>query len=68
MYALFMTVSNDFQGALMAPTEILARQHFISLSEAFLPLGINVGLLASGMPRRRLIRPPGNATCILSER
>ncbi|MDP3804770.1 MAG: DEAD/DEAH box helicase, partial [Candidatus Omnitrophota bacterium] len=48
-HALVLTAQNGFQGALMAPTEVLARQHFIGLSELLMPLGINTALLASGI-------------------
>lgn len=41
---LFM-IGNDFQAALMAPTEILAQQHYHSVSELLAPVGIKVGLL-----------------------
>jgi len=48
-HALALAVQNGFQGVIMAPTEVLARQHFISLSELLMPLGINVVLLIGGM-------------------
>lgn len=40
-----MAVSNGFQVALMAPTEILAEQHFRNFTKLATPLGIQVGLL-----------------------
>ena len=40
---------NGRQVALMAPTEILAEQHFASLSRLFSPLQISVGLLTGTM-------------------
>ncbi|MCX5680590.1 MAG: ATP-dependent DNA helicase RecG [Candidatus Omnitrophica bacterium] len=53
-YTLALTAENSFQGAVMAPTEVLARQHFIVLSEFLLPLGISVALLVGGMdPKSR---------------
>lgn len=45
---LFFTVQNGFQGALMAPTEVLAQQHYFKLIQLFEPLGIRCGYLAQG--------------------
>ena len=45
--ALFCTVRSGFQGALMAPTEMLAEQHFRNFLHQFEPLGIKVDLLTS---------------------
>jgi ATP-dependent DNA helicase RecG len=45
--ALYNTVLNSFQAVLMAPTEILARQHFATLSELLLPKGVKIALLTS---------------------
>ncbi len=52
-YALTLTVQNGFQGVIMAPTEVLARQHFIGLSGLLMPLGINVALLVGGIDAHR---------------
>ena len=49
---------NGIQAALMAPTEILAEQHFRSFSELLEPCGIRVGLLTGSMTaaRKRNVR------------
>lgn len=47
--AAFCAVGNGDQAALMAPTEILAEQHFRSLETLLIPLGIRVGLLTGSM-------------------
>ncbi len=41
----YFAAKNGYQSALMAPTEILARQHFNTLKSFLEPLGINVVLL-----------------------
>ncbi|MDQ3913071.1 MAG: ATP-dependent DNA helicase RecG [Actinomycetota bacterium] len=43
--ALISTVESGGQGAIMAPTEVLAEQHFISISSALSSLAVNVVLL-----------------------
>lgn len=43
--AMKLAYLNGFQSALMAPTEILANQHYNTLSELLLPYGINVELV-----------------------
>jgi len=49
IYALLLTVSNGFQGAIMVPTEILAEQHYILLSKLLEPIGVKVTLLLSSL-------------------
>ncbi len=56
--AVYAVVRSGFQAAMMAPTEILASQHYHDLSALFSPLGIRVGLLSAGIPaaqRRKTI-------------
>jgi len=43
--ALLMALDNDFQAAFMAPTEILAEQHYRTLQQFLEPLDINIRLL-----------------------
>lgn len=47
--ALYLCVRAGGQGALMAPTEILASQHFQSAVEMLAPLGISCGLVTGRM-------------------
>ena len=47
--AAYLAIQNGHQAALMAPTEILAEQHFASLSKLLSPLGISVCLLTGSM-------------------
>ena len=47
--AAYLAVANGHQAAMMAPTEILAEQHYASLSKLLVPLGVSVGLLTGSM-------------------
>ena len=47
--AMFKTVKCGFQAVMMAPTELLARQHSETLKRDFEPLGIRVELLSGSM-------------------
>lgn len=42
--ALVMAASEGYQGALMAPTEVLAKQHYVSIGEMFQSYGIPFSL------------------------
>lgn len=64
--AAFMAAKNGYQCALMAPTEILAKQHFASLAPLFEKLGIECALLCGSLTpankkkvRESLARPDG---------
>ena len=47
--ASFAAVKNGGQAVIMAPTEILANQHFETFSRFFAPFGVECALLTSGM-------------------
>lgn len=40
-----LAIDNDFQACIVAPTEILATQHFVGICELAKPLGLNIQLL-----------------------
>ncbi len=43
--AMYLTYLNGYQSVLMAPTEILAEQHFATIDKLLKPLGIQVGIV-----------------------
>ena len=57
LMSMLMALDNDFQACLMAPTEILARQHFQSISEQLEGLGIEIDFLSGSVKgkKRRLL-------------
>ena len=50
--AMLLAVDNSYQGALMAPTEILAEQHYNTLTMLLDPMGLQVALLRGDMRKR----------------
>jgi ATP-dependent DNA helicase RecG len=49
LYALLRAVEQGFQGALMAPTETLAEQHFLTIEPICTELGVRVALLTGSI-------------------
>jgi ATP-dependent DNA helicase RecG len=53
LMTMLMAIDNGFQATLMAPTEILAQQHFANISELVGDLGINVGFLSGAIKGKK---------------
>ncbi len=61
-------IAENYQVAIMAPTELLAEQHFANFCQWFEPLGINVGWLSGktkGKARTHQLASVANADCQL---
>ncbi len=52
MAALLIAVRNGYQAALMAPTEILAEQHYLGIRRTMEALGVTVTLLSGSLPAK----------------
>ncbi len=63
--AIAMTCKAGFQAAMMAPTEILARQHYASAKAMLEPLGIRCGLLIGSMKAKE--KKAAHAACAAKE-
>lgn len=56
LMVMLMAVDNGFQACIMAPTEILANQHFVSITGFLCDLGVQVALLTgSTRPKDRVV-------------
>lgn len=51
--ALVKAVKSGYQGTLMVPTEILAVQHYLSITELVGSCGIKVGILTGSQPQKK---------------
>ncbi len=51
LLSALLAMDNGYQVCLMAPTEILAQQHFQGISELLSPMGIDVVLLTGSTPK-----------------
>ncbi|MEW6087285.1 MAG: ATP-dependent DNA helicase RecG [bacterium] len=55
IYSLIIASACNYQGAIMAPTEILAEQHFRNINSYLSGLNIKTGLLISGVKNKKEI-------------
>lgn len=55
LYALFYVVAAGYQGVFMAPTEVLAEQHYLSLHGVAASLGVRTGLLTGSLSKKARI-------------
>lgn len=53
LLALSYCVLNGYQGALMAPTEILAQQHYLSFTDTLKDFGIKIELLVGSLTKKQ---------------
>ena len=64
--AIFLTVQAGFQSAMMAPTEILARQHYENARKVLEPVGVRCRLLTGSTKskeRKEILKELSDNTC-----
>lgn len=52
LIAMLMAVENGYQAAMMAPTEILAEQHYLTVHKLLEAVDVPVRLLIGGLPKK----------------
>ncbi|NBX80416.1 MAG: ATP-dependent DNA helicase RecG [Flavobacteriales bacterium] len=52
LLTMLIGIGNGFQAAIMAPTEILANQHFIAIKDFLSEMNINIGLLTGSVKKK----------------
>lgn len=52
-FAMYATILAGYQSALLAPTEVLVKQHYETLQELFRHLPVKVAMLYSAMPAKQ---------------
>ncbi len=65
LLTMLLAADNDFQSCLMAPTEILATQHYIGIRELLKDMPVNIGLLTGSTKaaaRRKLLKELAEGT------
>jgi ATP-dependent DNA helicase RecG len=55
LMAILLAIDNGYQACLMAPTEILANQHFEGISQLLEPLGVRVELLTGSVKKKNRV-------------
>ena len=65
--AMLIAVMSGAQAALMAPTEILARQHYAELSPIFQQLGVSCALLVGATPAAEKRKIKAALSCVSEE-
>ncbi len=68
LLTMLLALDNGFQACMMAPTEILAKQHYDSIKAMCEPMGITVALLTGSVKakaRRQILESLSNGFCAI---